>query len=105
MPTPLERFEALFNTRELVVDLPIGLERRLRAYVHRINSALLLDGYGDEPLDTHCDFDLGIAILSLVEHALEHSEYEAGTRYDMATGEPLTDLEELPGGDACSFHS
>src|SRR5665213_343311 len=98
MPTPAERFEALFNTRNFTVDLPIGLERRLQAHAHRINTALLLDGYGDELLNIHEDLDLGIVLLTVAEYALDHAEDEIGIRYDMATGKPRANLEELPQG-------
>ena len=97
MPTPDERFHDLFTTRPIVVDLPIGAERRVKAYLHRLNAELaLLEEDGENMLvRLNDDFDLAMTLVSLAERSLERSEEDIGTRYDTCTGRPVAELEQL----------
>jgi hypothetical protein len=96
MPTPDERFHDLFTTRPFVLDLPIGAERRVKAYLHRLNAELaLLEDAEDILVRVDDDFDLAMTLISLAEQSLDRSEEEIGTRYDMCTGRPVANLERL----------
>jgi hypothetical protein len=95
MPTPNERFNDLFTTRAVIVDLPVGVERRVKAYLHRLNAELVSNNYEDMLVHLNDDFDLAMTLVSLAEQSLERSEEEIGTRYDTCTGRPVAELEQL----------
>lgn len=97
MPDPAERFHDLFTTRPIILDLPIGAERRVKAYLHRLNAELaMLEDADDILVRIDDDFALAMTLISLAEQSLDRSEEEIGTRYDMCTGRPVATLEELP---------
>jgi hypothetical protein len=98
MPTPHERLEALFTARPITLELPIGIERRIKAHLHRMNGEIVSAGEEAEVelFDTAEDLDIGFALLALAERALDLYEDEACVRYDTCTGKPLATLDDLP---------
>ena len=52
MPTPQERMHDLFTSRRITVDLSIGVERRIRAHLHRMNGEMIASRDKDEETET-----------------------------------------------------
>lgn len=95
MPSFDERMADLMSSRLMDLDLPLGIERRVRAHLHRLNAEIASTDTDIEPFDTTDDFDLGVTLLTLVEEALDINETEIGTSYDHCTGRPIARLEHL----------
>ena len=70
MPFHDERLRDLMTSRPMIVDLPIGAERRIKAYLHRINAELASSDYdGDLCQIGDDDFDLACAPWSRCRRA------------------------------------
>lgn len=91
-----ERLAHMLDARPLTIQLSIGLERRLRAHLHRINAEIAAESPDRATFDSRDDYHLASLMEIFAEQALSSAEEEVGTRYDTCTGWPVPELEELP---------
>jgi hypothetical protein len=94
-----DRLAHMLDARPLTIQLSIGLERRLRAHLHRINAEIAAEGPDRATFDSRDDFHLAGLMEIFAEQALSNAEEEAETRYDTCTGWPVAHLEELPSAE------
>lgn len=87
----LARLAKALEGREAVMWLPQGLERRLRAQLHRLNANVAAAGWEQDAMFDPED-DIGCVLLTVAERGMAEFEQEDGVSYDPATGLPLDDL-------------
>lgn len=82
---PLERLSLALTGRTMEVFVPIGLERRLRDQLVRLNAQI------SEPEDLFDLYeDIDSALVGVALAGLREAEREAGLEYDDFTGEIIT---------------
>lgn len=76
-----ERLLAIHQGRAIEVWLPLSLERRLRAALHRMNGNVLCAGWGEDEL-FDVDGDLDVVFVSAATRGVESFEEEDECVYD-----------------------
>jgi hypothetical protein len=94
-----ERIIEAIQGREVEVWIPLSLERRLKAAIHRMNGDILAAGW-DEGEQFNVERDIGVALVSAANFGVRQWEADEGCKYDEWTGKPVEGrlLEELSDG-------
>ena len=89
-----ERLLAALEGRFIEVWVPLNLERRLKAALHRMNGDLLTSGWDEKELFDPRE-DVGIILISSAKYGIKDMEIEDDVYYDENTGLALDRLQEI----------
>lgn len=95
---PFQRLEdrllAMTQGRYIEVWLPLGLERRLKAALHRMNASITCAAWDQESLFDPRE-DINIILISAAKYGVHDMEIEDDVYYDENTGLALDRLQEI----------